>query len=1009
MNAKEKEMLQRIAEKVSEAGWKKTDAGRTKAIDYNNWFDLFVRRRSLAEVTKNGELSENSPNPKLANPMFTRGSGVESNSAMGIPEVILTPPETLPRLSHFDEFDSLVTARVDRFSFVIAYDSEWFYLSGGKRCVLTWQFAVIVGDELIEFIFLRKRDDRDLTLELAIGRILDLLDFASVDLREVTQYACLDYLDEQSQRPGESFYSTLAEANEHSKYPYENGKMTRKAYDWKRAHKIKKAIPITLLCHAGKVDISAFGQSKDYNIDILRYCTEVQGGLVTLKSVMLHPLSLNPETATSGHPRKYSISLSVADTMCHAPAGNKKLENLGQAIGYHKIELPKETKEQMNILLVNDPCLYFEYASTDAVVTLLYAASMYGYNSAIPVTITSATAKVMKQSMMAYLECNTDEEFDKAYRGLQHVNHGKIPQSDRAGFIEMQSLDPISRNANIVQTDASEAFHGGYNSCSDIGYFPNVTTDFDLQNAYPTAMCLVPDVDWSNPIKYEIRNRELTMNDFLDSNDSVNPIPLMIAYVRFEFPSDVKYPTIPVNVDGVPIFPRTSKGLDGVYACGPELYLAVRLGAKVCVRDGYVLNPLLRRDGTISRSLRAAVLQLVLDRARAKKEYGKGSLEELILKIMVNSGYGKNAQNVVQKQSWSAYADNMEVLGSSAITNPVSAAMITSIVRAELLAAQNQCHTLGYVTCSVTTDGFISDVPEDVLKSLDLFGLRTVMEEARLFLTEGREPEIWEAKHKQDDLVNFTTRGNVSLRCVETNPFEEDGKMYAGVCAHNSAKSPFDSDTYEDRLWLMTQVLGRTGPVECSDKEWTGFKEMVKGAEFRVLPTTRHIRMDFDMKRKPVWDSIRDVPVVVEGVEYTFANFTTMPFEDVDEFRLYRKKKELIPVLRTRYDWESFREKVSRGDCPNKIRDLAWSILNSCIMGHRAKLWRIPMLDELSGQERCDWINAHNRSGKRFKESDWKNAGKSARHVNILPVEELREMLDELGAESYTFETKATE
>ena len=62
----------------------------------------------------------------------------------------------------------------------------------------------------------------------------------------------------------------------------------------------------------------------------------------------------------------------------------------------------------------------------------------------------------------------------------------------------------------------------------------------------------------------------------------------------------------------------------------------------------------------------------------------------------------------------------MEVLGSSAITNPVSAAMITSIVRAELLAAQNQCHTLGYVTCSVTTDGFISDVSENELKSLDL-------------------------------------------------------------------------------------------------------------------------------------------------------------------------------------------------------------------------------------------------------------------------------------------------
>lgn len=820
MNTDEKEMLQRIAEQVSETGWEKVDVGRTRAVDYNHWYDLYRRKTPLADLQKNVENFKNSTNTKNENPCKHWVSGVESNPTMGIPKQILTPSKkTLPKLSHFEEFDSLINSRVNCFSFVIAYDSEWFYLPDGKRCVITWQFAVVAGDELIEFIFLRKRMDRDLTLEMAIGRILDLLDFESIDMREVTVYACLDHLDKQTNQPAETLYPTLTEAKTHSKYPYDDGKSTRTVYDWKRAHKIKKAIPITLLCHTGKVDISAFGQSKEYNLDILRYCTEVQGGLVTLKSVILHPSSLNPEAVKTGRTRKYSVSLSVADTMCHAPAGSKSLDQLGKVIGYHKVELPKGTKDQMNVLLATDPCLYFEYASTDAVVTLLYAASMYGYNAAIPVTITSAAAKVMKKSMMEYLECDTDEEFDKTYRGLQRVSHGKIPQSDRAGFIEVQSLDQISRNANIVQTDASEAFHGGYNSCSDIGYFPNVTTDFDLRNAYPTAMCLVPDIDWSNPIKYEIHNRELTLSDFCDSNGAVNPITLMLAYVRFEFPSDVKYPTIPVNVDGVPIFPRTSKGLDGVYACGPELYLAVRLGAKVYVRDGYVLNPLLRKDGTISRSLRAAVLQLVLDRARAKKEYGKGSLEELILKTMVNSGYGKNAQNVVQKQSWSAYKDSMEVLGSSAITNPVSAAMITSIVRAELLAAQNQCHTLGFVTCSVTTDGFISDVPEDVLKKLDLFGIRAVMEEARLFLTEGRDPEIWEAKHKQDDLVNFTTRGNVSLRCVETNPFEEGGKVYAGVCAHNSAKSPFDSDTYEDRLWLMTQVLGRTGPVKCKDTE----------------------------------------------------------------------------------------------------------------------------------------------------------------------------------------------
>lgn len=87
------------------------------------------------------------------------------------------------------------------------------------------------------------------------------------------------------------------------------------------------------------------------------------------------------------------------------------------------------------------------------------------------------------------------------------------------------------------------------------------------------------------------------------------------------------------------------------------------------------------------------------------------------MKTMVNSGYGKNAQNVVQKTAWTALKDLMEDLGCSAITNPVSAMMITSIVQVELIAAQNQIQELGYMSCSVTTDGFISNCPEHILKT----------------------------------------------------------------------------------------------------------------------------------------------------------------------------------------------------------------------------------------------------------------------------------------------------
>ena len=342
----------------------------------------------------------------------------------------------------------------------------------------------------------------------------------------------------------------------------------------------------------------------------------------------------------------------------------------------------------------------------------------------------------------------------------------------------------------------------------------------------------------------------------------------------------------------------------------------------------------------------------------------------------------------------------MEDLGCSAITNPVSACMITSIVRAELLAAQNQCHENGYMTCSVTTDGFISNVPETVLKSMDLYGIRKYMEQARLFLTDGYNCEIWEIKHVQDDLVNYTTRGNVSLHCKKTTehcnrtfPYLYNGEEYDGVCAHNSTKSGFDSDSYDDRFWLMKSVLTRTGTVDYSAPEWTSFKDIVKGKPFEVNQVVRHIRMDYDMKRKPDRSSFEPKYVTLDGQTYEIANFTTFPFEYVKEFREYRQRKSSVSCLRTIADWDLFWFKTEARSTNNKVRNVDWSILNSCIMGHRAGFWTIPKLDELTGQARCDWINTHNHSGKPFTPTDWKNAGRNSRQANMLPRELLVEQL----------------
>ena len=194
----------------------------------------------------------------------------------------------------------------------------------------------------------------------------------------------------------------------------------------------------------------------------------------------------------------------------------------------------------------------------------------------------------------------------------------------------------------------------------------------------------------------------------------------------------------------------------------------------------------------------------------------------------------------------------------------------------------------------------------------------------------------------------------------------------------------------------MKAVLAREGTVDYVKDEWTSFKDMVKGKDFAVTPVTRHIRMDFDMKRKPDRISFHTDRVSEEDEIYTLAHFDTVPYETVDEFRLYRQKNALTTVLRTEKDWEIFWQKIDFNAKGSKIRDEDWAILFSCIMGHRSGMWTIPSLEDKSVEEKCEWINRHNESGKKFKPSDWKNARRPERQANMLPKEMIKDKLEEL-------------
>jgi len=531
-------------------------------------------------------------------------------------------------------------------------------------------------------------------------------------------------------------------------------------------------------------------------------------------------------------------------------------------------------------------------------------------------------------------------------------------------------------------------------------------------------MCLVFDIDFEDPIEREFKNEDLSLQAFR------TPVDPLFVLVDFEFPKGTRFPCIAIHEDGSIIFPLKAQA---VYASGPSLYLALRLGAKIHVRWGYMARIRMTSALSPSMSLRAACRQMVEDRTIAKQVYGKGSIEEQLCKLFVNGSYGKIAQDVIEKSTWDGWNEYMQDIGYSAITSPERAALITDIVRCMLIGTMNQLAEMGRTTYSVTTDGFITDATLDEVNSVDCYGFRRLFEQARLWLT-GDDPTIWAVKHEQGTLINPTTRCNIGFDVPE-------GKL--GVLAHGGIKichSEYDylsdresvkkyiadipedddfggysyKDSDADRHRMAELILKRTGRVLYVSREFPNIRDLGPGGtmkDFQTFCKSHQVRLDFDLKRKPIRSSIKNIDGTVDGISFTYACFETEPFENIEEYREYRKANEGFSCLRTKDDWDRFflklsdREKGYKRHAPDE-----WTRLMSVIQGYRFGLWQLPELDACRNEDgsmdmkrALSVINSHNHSNRIFKEAAWKNARRPERASQMLQEELLKDLLEEFG------------
>lgn len=773
------------------------------------------------------------------------------------------------------------------------------------------------------------------------------------------------------------------------------------------------ALPITLVAHFQHADLTTFvDRRKAINVwnqtypsrakelsgragwdgrrarwldgrapDILRTVISASAGMVSTKPARVVLPGENWRW-------KLPVEVAIRDTM--AQSGAEPLKALGAAIGAPKLDVPGDWITRMDEYLDLHPVEFLNYAANDAVIALEYVSQLYGDHGAVPLTLPAAAAKAVR--CLIQDELGEGRGFNTVFGGLHKVTKTREGaagvEEQQLDFYRVRALEPIDGAAATWIHAAAMSFRGGYNMSAELGLFARVTNDFDLQSCYPTSSSTIWDVDYQHPdgvILRTVNNVDLTLADFR------SPLTPFIGFVSFEFPAGVAFPSLPVPVEGSMVYPRTSGGARGVWATGPEVWLALTLGAKITCQIGHFGRVLTDRHGAPSRLLRGAYHQLLDDRARAKDEFGEKSFEQNVLKLMANSPYGKLAQGVMGQRGWDAWAQERDSVGGSAITSPWHASMTTGLVRAVLLATLNQLHELGYSTPSCTTDGFITDADLDVVDGLDLFGLGPIWRESRLALT-GSE-EMWERKHQQTDLLNITTRANFS-------------RQPGGVLAHGGYKLPegIEHDSQADRDHMYALMAGRDGALPVTMKVFPSVQELTrieKRLDFAPVVVKKQQTIEFDRKRRPVPAGMTRDFIEIDGVQHEVAHVHTVPWESPEQAMLGRSVDQGLkewsedldepvwtrsPVRRTVQQWEDYFERLDAlldEDGSIAHAEHLEHIAKGIVIAFRQEVIDIPWLHP--GPPLADRLDAFEAFGlPRVKERFWSHArSKTERQIDV--------------------------
>ncbi len=600
---------------------------------------------------------------------------------------------------------------------------------------------------------------------------------------------------------------------------------------------------IYLVGHFTRADIPAFSNFQN----LTKYVSAVRNTFVSIDAAYKSTLSLIDGTSID-------VNVILRDTMLLTPQSNRSLKKIGELVGIQKIELSenrdiyKQMIRNMDRVRTEQWELFKDYALTDAEICVHYIERVINeYHQVtgkrkVPVTLTGIGIDLLEKHWR-------ENKQDRLKILGKEIVKEKHFNKKRGYFIkkDCEVEKPIVFHNKLLAVDA---YHGGRNEQYWFGpCFEDEWSDFDLSSAYPTAMALIGMPDWDRIFHTK------KINEF-------KPTVLGFANIEFEFPDNIRYPTLPVRTANGLIFPRKGK----TDCVAPEIYLASKLGAKIKILEGIIVP---------TDDSNKVFADFIKECIKKRNEFGKNTLQNLFWKEISNSTYGKTAQGLRDRRVYDLRDRETKALPESRITNAYFAAFITSYVRATLGEIMNSIPQ-DKMIFSCTTDGFITNINDKEFENCIKGTFCEIYQSTRKILT--GDGTVLERKHYVRNLLGWRTRGQATLSKGIPDDIEEKNIVLAkgGLWIR-----PEFEETEEQNEEILKYFFDRTPDTEIDIEAKTGLRDMVEyEADLVEKLIVKRLNMEYDWKRRPVG--------FIDSKKFNHLAFSTEPWSTVEQFVLMR-------------------------------------------------------------------------------------------------------------------------